>query len=800
MQFSISNKLKMGFGVVIVSILFSTVVNYFSLSNMQKSQSQVIQISYPAVVAGKDLINGVNQSLAALRGYMILGGEAESAEKFKQERKIAWQSINDSVSFMSQLSRHMDASSSQTLKSIKQILEQLKDAQQAIENISQTPENQPALSLLIKDAGPKANEMLDHLESMIEVEVELEANEERKTLLKYLSDSRGAFAVSVGGLRAYLITGDNVFKDQFDNNWQINTDAYLEIDDALDLLTDEQLVAWESYEALREQFAPISIEMFRLRSSDNWNVANFMLENEVEPEILSISKLLKKMALKQQISVDENITLLDDIFSFVYQIMLLAAVIVVFIGCVAGYSIAKTITHSMRMLVDHAGQISQGNLATDHSKDKLRISQDELGDLARNFGHMSESLSSMISTVKGHGIQMRIAAFQVGSLSEEILNGSQQEESRSGEVTDANTKLLASTRKNLVLASDALNVVERSKKQAQIGMDAVDATIAEMDCSVNEVKQTTLEIQALDVASQKIYTITDTIHQIADQTNLLALNAAIEAARAGEHGRGFAVVADEVRTLANKTSESTVEIANVVKSLKEKVEQSINAMNRASAHVFASQEKAAETASAINSINDCVNQITNSTVQISDSAQIQMSQLEILEEKLSHLFETLREDGSRAGAVSIIARVLQSVTENINLSLDKFVTLPIQQKQSIDNERRSEKRLSGCLRVEITQGESHYEGVTCNMGKLSLGIELSTKLSFEGQVKLTIHLPHKDFIEYKKQTPLIIKGVITREDIQNHVYQYGIKIREERHMEIDRLRKAFCFFEDIRNV
>jgi methyl-accepting chemotaxis protein len=102
------------------------------------------------------------------------------------------------------------------------------------------------------------------------------------------------------------------------------------------------------------------------------------------------------------------------------------------------------------------------------------------------------------------------------------------------------------------------------------------------------------------------------------------------------------VVADEVRNLANKTSQATVEIADVIKVLKEKVEQSISSMNRAAEHVFASQEKAAETATCISTINDSVSQITSSNTEISESANAQMMPLPLLQEKLASLFETLR--------------------------------------------------------------------------------------------------------------------------------------------------------------
>ena len=795
MHFSIGKKLTMGFGLVVVLILASTLENIYLLSDVRKSQKEVIETRFAMMMAGKNLVNGVNQSLAALRGYMILGGEQGAAKRFKMERKQAWQHIANAIISLDSLSDNLDDESKQIINEIRPLLADIKLYQIQIEEIAQTPQNQPALELMLNQAGPQSKQMLVHLQNMIEIEADLEADEERKTLLKYLADSHGAFATSIDGLRAYLITGDSAFKDQFDTNWQINTDAYIEIDDNIDMLTDEQLADWQEYESLRELFAPVSIEMFRLRVSPKWNIANHQLENDVEPLVQQITELLHLVSVQQEQSVELASNDLEDSLSFVFIVMLIAAGVVLLVSIATAVYIVRDISRAMDMLVSHSAEISNGNLACAELTEELTKGNDEFGELARDFEQMSHSLSDMIAKVKGHGIQMRVASFQVASLSEEILCASQQEENRSSEVTEATEQLIAASQTNLNLAGQALEVVLESEKQAHAGISAVDATIAEMESSVNEVKRTSSEIAELEEASQHIYDITGTIHQIADQTNLLALNAAIEAARAGEHGRGFAVVADEVRNLATKTSEATVEITNLIKVLREKVEQSIESMDRAAKHVFESQNCAAQTASAINAIGDSVQHISESNQQISQSADIQMNQLGLLQEKLSQLFETLREDGSRAGAVSINAQVLFDITQNINDALSQFRTYVPQIDSSIERDRRHSKRVQGCLRVEVTQGISSYEGVTSDIGEDSLGITMSRPLDLSKSVILTIFVPYNNFIDYKNQMPLMAKGKLIRGGESGQVYQYGLTIELENEQAEQQLKQAFEFFE-----
>ncbi len=796
MQLSIGKKLFLGFGGVIVAIVLSAIFTEIQMIQMRSSQQDVLTVRYPILLAGNELSNGMDQSLAAVRGYMILGGDDEAGKKFKDERSNAWAKIDSAVSYLDSIKLSMDSQSLSIIDQIKSILPTIRDNQQSIERIAHAPENQPALALLLKTAGPTGDKMLEHLTEIIDLEDEIEADDEREPLLKMLADSRGSFAISMGSLRAYLITGDLAFKDRFDSNWLINTDAYLAIDEEIDSLQEDQLALWQQYEALREILAPVTIQMFELRLSEKWNVANYMLETDIEPDIKKISVLLSDMSKRQSKAVSGEVKKLADILLRVQVVSLAATLFAIFAGAIIGLKISRNISGTMEILVKDAHDIAEGDLTTDHSDGKLRESNDEVGQLANKFSQMSHSLSDMIATVKSHGAQMRVAAFQVASLSEEILSAAEQEQNNSSEVSNATDKLLQASKSSLRLATEASTVVKSAQEQAEIGINAVNDTIDEMELSVNEVKQTVVGIEGLDEASQQIYNITDTIKQIADQTNLLALNAAIEAARAGEHGRGFAVVSDEVRNLAIKTSQATVEIGQLIELLKSRVDESIDSMSRAANHVYASQKKAAVSASAINSIGQSVALISDSSRDICSGADDQMVQLSLLQGKLTQLFETLKEDSSRAGAVSIIARVLYGVTENINTSLDKFTTLPSGGSHTkMLGDRRKEHRIEGCLRAEIYQEHGAYEGATRSFGGNTLSIEVSTPLQENAPLVLTLFLPHKSFDDYKQQIPITLNGTITRSDYIDSVYQYCVLIDPCEDENQALLNRAFGFFD-----
>jgi methyl-accepting chemotaxis protein len=147
------------------------------------------------------------------------------------------------------------------------------------------------------------------------LEDQIEADDDREPMLKVLADARGSFAISVGSLRAYLITGKEAFKDRFDENWIINSNAYLTIDEEIDSLNEEQLALWQQYETLREQFAVMSIKMFEDRLSEKWNIANHMLEHDIEPDIKKITALLTDMTQRQNKKVSVEVKSLGDILA-----------------------------------------------------------------------------------------------------------------------------------------------------------------------------------------------------------------------------------------------------------------------------------------------------------------------------------------------------------------------------------------------------------------------------------------------------------------------------------------------------
>ncbi|PBP97631.1 methyl-accepting chemotaxis protein [Pseudomonas congelans] len=299
--------------------------------------------------------------------------------------------------------------------------------------------------------------------------------------------------------------------------------------------------------------------------------------------------------------------------------LLSVALVVLLVGIFAAFLITRQITVPLNSTVIAARRIADGDLTHDTSTTR----QDELGLLQNTMQHMTVSLRGLIGGI-GNGVtQIATAAEQLSAVSEQTSAGVTLQKNEVDQVATAMNEMASTVQEVARNTEDASQAAKQASERAAHGSSVVQHATREIGQLAGEVQQLGQAMQRLTEDSGKIGSVIDVIKAVAEQTNLLALNAAIEAARAGEQGRGFAVVADEVRSLAQRTQNSTTEIEALIQALQKGTGAASGLMDASLQRTEGTVVLARQAEQALVEINQSIGTIEQMSQQISAAAEQQ---------------------------------------------------------------------------------------------------------------------------------------------------------------------------------
>ena len=304
---------------------------------------------------------------------------------------------------------------------------------------------------------------------------------------------------------------------------------------------------------------------------------------------------------------------------------------------------------------------------------RLKIgAKDELGSLFAAFNQHTHTLSEVIGEVTETAQDLATSAEQMLSNSQQSMNLASQQQNETDQVASASNEMAASSSEMAEHADATLAAAEEAQQQTHQGQEVVNQTITSINQLSEQMNSMLGVIERLDKGSQNIGKVIDTISEIADQTNLLALNAAIEAARAGEHGRGFAVVADEVRQLASRTQEATGEIHRIIAEVQGAASDVSHAITEGTQQADQCVDQAGLAGQALEGISLSVAHVNDRGIQIAQAAREQSSVADEISQSMVRINQLAEENSNATQETQKVNRSLVKRAETLEKMVQKF--------------------------------------------------------------------------------------------------------------------------------
>ena len=349
-------------------------------------------------------------------------------------------------------------------------------------------------------------------------------------------------------------------------------------------------------------------------------------------------------------------------------VLIVGSLIAVICAIALGLIVTRMITRPIYLSVESAARVASGDLT--HA---IAVGGgDETGQLLKALANMQGSLKGTVQQIASASDQLASAAEELTAVTDDSTRGLQRQNDEIQQAATAVNEMTAAVEEVARNAAGASQVSAQTASDALKGQNQVQQAVTAMNTMAVEINDSTQRVEALAGQIRDITKVLDVIRGIAEQTNLLALNAAIEAARAGEQGRGFAVVADEVRALAHRTQVSTGEIESMISQVRNGADEAVQAMGKSQAIAVSTQTLATEAGLALERISEGVSQINERNLVIASAAEEQAQVAREVDRNLVNIQDLSAQTAAGANQTNASSQELSRLAVSFNSMVGKF--------------------------------------------------------------------------------------------------------------------------------
>ena len=670
MNLTVAMKIIGGFAIISILLIITSAISLVNLSTIHDATLQQSDLAIPTLKGSNKLAHELMQmGNATLRGYYQkelapLDNNLQtfnSAHKnFTAELKGLKVIIQSEASLSSNL-RKVDSVYNKLIDDVNQVFNSRKTS---IEQKSILVDKVDSLEEKADDAATLLLDLADHDLAGSKLQRAVSLGERIETLLNAMVSSAFEYRdiddpQAIGIVESEI---NNAFKEietsiedimsELNNNKasDVADDLTNAFNEVTTLITSSDSI----FESKKTQLDALAQATLKLAAADNdINLANEILSKQV--------KMAGETTIKAGMQVQDSV---ESGNAQTWLIMIISIGTAITITWFTLISITRPLSRVNEML----NIVASGDL----SRKLDQNGNDEFAQLSRNCNLLIDSLRNLIQGIVSRSTQLATAAEQTSAVTAQSTTAIQEQRTQVEQAASATTEMSSTSQTVLSSANDALGEIKQADDEAERVKSISARNRQTIELLASEVEAASQVINQLQQDSASIGGILDVIRGIADQTNLLALNAAIEAARAGEQGRGFAVVADEVRTLASRTQESTQEIQTMIIALQSGAEKAVSVMETGKKQAANCVEQSEEADKALETITHAVHEAYDRSTQIATAAEEQSAVAHEISTNLESIVAIAEQTTAGSQQTAASSNEVAKLAEELQQSVQEF--------------------------------------------------------------------------------------------------------------------------------